>query len=117
MPAGPSTRLTAASAQKPSFGCRAENDWTFFGDALVNQALRQPIPLPDAFAQARSSITKWEVASRLDPSNPQIDLGPQAIAWMDKSTRKFPKSRANPGACQPLGLHPRRQSGQSLHRF
>lgn len=68
--------LTAASAAKPSFGCRAENDWTFFGDAFVNQALRQPIPLPDAFAQARSLITKWEVAARLDPSNPQIDLGP-----------------------------------------
>jgi hypothetical protein len=91
--------LTAASAQKPSFGCRAENDWTFFGDALINQALRRPIPLPDAFAQARSLITKWEVASRLDPSNPQIDLGPQAIAWMDKIDAKVPKV-----AGQPIGM-------------
>ncbi len=98
--------LTAASAQKPSFGCRAENDWTFFGDALVNQALRQPIPLPDAFAQARSLITKWEVASRLDPSNPQIDLGPQAIAWMDKIDAKVPKVAGQPKGMPAFGAPP-----------
>lgn len=98
--------LTAASAQKPSFGCRAENDWTFFGDALINQALRQPIPLPDAFAQARSLITKWEVASRLDPSNPQIDLGPQAIAWMDKIDAKVPKVAGQPKGMPAFGSPP-----------
>jgi hypothetical protein len=98
--------LTAASAQKPSFGCRAENDWTFFGDALINQALRQPIPLPDAFAQARSLITKWEVASRLDPSNPQIDLGTQAIAWMDKIDAKVPKVAGQPKGMPAFGAPP-----------
>jgi hypothetical protein len=36
--------VTAASAQRPSFGCEADNDWTFFGDALVNNALRKPQP-------------------------------------------------------------------------
>lgn len=98
--------LTAASANKPSFGCRAENDWTFFGDALMNNALRQPVPLPDAFAQARSLITKWEVASRLDPSNPQIDLGPQAIAWMDKIDAKVPKAAGQPKGMPAFGAPP-----------
>lgn len=98
--------LTAASAEKPSFGCRAENDWTFFGDALVNQALRQPVPLPDAFAQARAMITKWEVAARLDPSSPQIDLGPQAIAWMDKIDAKVPKLAGQPKGMPAYGAPP-----------
>ena len=34
--------LTAARADRTSFGCVAENDWTFFGDALINNALRKP---------------------------------------------------------------------------
>ncbi|MGJ3629399.1 hypothetical protein AB5I41_25780 [Sphingomonas sp. MMS24-JH45] len=29
-------------------GCQADNDWTFFGDALVNTALRKPQPLAAA---------------------------------------------------------------------
>ena len=37
--------ITAASADKPSFGCDPGNDWTLFGDALVNRALREPGPL------------------------------------------------------------------------
>src|SRR6185503_17422284 len=32
--------VTAASADRSSFGCVAENDWTFFGDALINHAMR-----------------------------------------------------------------------------
>ena len=34
--------ITAASADRSSFGCVAENDWTFFGDAMINHALRKP---------------------------------------------------------------------------
>ncbi|MFM7350414.1 MAG: C13 family peptidase, partial [Erythrobacter sp.] len=32
--------LTAAASTRSSFGCVAENDWTFYGDALINRALR-----------------------------------------------------------------------------
>jgi hypothetical protein len=28
--------LTAAAADKTSFGCEPSRDWTFFGDALFN---------------------------------------------------------------------------------
>ena len=40
--------LTAASADRTSFGCQADKDWTFFGDAMINNALRQPVPLATA---------------------------------------------------------------------
>ena len=84
--------MTAASSEKPSFGCRAENDWTFFGDALINHAMRQPIPAADAFAAARTLISQWEVAERLDPSNPQIDIGVNAGAWLDKLDARVPRT-------------------------
>ena len=44
--------VTAASAERTSFGCAADNDWTFFGDAMVNRALRRPQPLAAAFVEA-----------------------------------------------------------------
>ena len=34
--------VTAASAMNSSFGCSPGNDWTFFGHALINLAMRQP---------------------------------------------------------------------------
>ena len=98
--------MSAATATNPSFGCRAENDWTFFGDAFVNHALRRPIPLPDAFAEARGMITRWEVASGLESSSPQVDLGPQAIAWMDKIDAKVPKVAGQPKGMPAFGAPP-----------
>ena len=82
--------MTAASSEKPSFGCRAENDWTFFGDALLNNAMRQPVTTADAFAAARTLISGWETAERLDPSNPQIDIGTGARVWLDKLDARVP---------------------------
>jgi hypothetical protein len=84
--------MTAASSEKPSFGCRAENDWTFFGDALINNAMRQPTPAADAFAAARTLISQWETAERLDPSNPQIDIGVNAGTWLDKLDARVPRT-------------------------
>jgi Peptidase C13 family len=84
--------MTAASSEKPSFGCRAENDWTFFGDALINNALRQPVPAADAFASARVLISQWETAERLSPSNPQVDIGTGARVWLDKLDARVPRT-------------------------
>jgi Peptidase C13 family len=84
--------MTAASSEKPSFGCRAENDWTFFGDALINHAMRQPTPAADAFAAARVLISQWETAERLSPSNPQVDIGVKAGVWLDKLDARVPKT-------------------------
>ncbi|MFX5684818.1 C13 family peptidase, partial [Acinetobacter baumannii] len=44
--------LTAASSDRTSFGCQADADWTFFGDALVNHALRKAQPLDAAAREA-----------------------------------------------------------------
>ena len=63
--------VTAASADRTSFGCRAQNDCTFFGDALINHALRKPQPLMVAAEEARRLIAGWESDNGLQPSQPR----------------------------------------------
>ncbi len=88
--------LTAASATRSSFGCRAENDWTFFGDALINHALRKPQPLADAAAEARKTIIGWERAGRLDPSMPQVTIGEGVGTWLGPLEARMPQAATAP---------------------
>lgn len=101
--------MTAASSDKPSFGCRAENDWTFFGDALINNAMRQPTPAADAFAEARVLVSRWETAERLSPSNPQVDIGERARVWLDKLDMRVPRT-ATPSVGRPANSPPNRDA-------
>jgi hypothetical protein len=88
--------LTAAAADKTSFGCEPSRDWTFFGDALFNHALRGGSNIIDSFDEARALITRWEgdvhatweaapAAQRArqpapQQSNPQSNVGDSALA-------------------------------------
>ena len=67
--------ITAADADHPSFGCRDGAEWTYFGDAFFNTAMRRTANLRDAFALARALVRKRELRNRFDPSNPQIAGG------------------------------------------
>src|SRR6266852_195689 len=67
--------ITAADADHTSFGCKNGNDWTYFGDAFFNTALRRTPNLRDAFALASSLIRKREQQGGLKPSNPQMAGG------------------------------------------
>lgn len=88
--------LTAASSERTSFGCRAENDWTFFGDALVNHALRKPQPLDDALIEAREMISGWEMSNRLPSSNPQATVGEGVEAWLVPLEARMPRTATAP---------------------
>ncbi len=88
--------LTAASSDRTSFGCRAENDWTFFGDALVNHALRKPQPLDAALIEAREMISGWEISNRLPSSNPQATIGEGVVAWLAPLEARMPKIATAP---------------------
>jgi hypothetical protein len=73
---GPDTLImTASTADRPSFGCGSESDFTYFGDAIFNQALRQTVSFEDAFAQALPKILQREQAEGFEPSQPQIAVG------------------------------------------
>lgn len=74
--------VTAASSDRSSFGCQADNDWTFFGDALINNALRKPQPLAAAAKEATNMIEGWERGARLKPSQPQVAIGAGTATWL-----------------------------------
>jgi hypothetical protein len=90
--------FTAASSDRTSFGCMAENDWTFFGDAMINHALRKPQPLAAASDEARGLIGDWEAAGNLTPSNPQVSIGDDVATWLTPLEERMPKA-----ATQPVG--------------
>src|SRR5207248_6004642 len=76
--------VTAASADRSSFGCQAGNDWTFFGDALVNHAFRQPLPLDVQLRRATALIAAAEEREHLLASNPQVSVGSETAKWLDQ---------------------------------
>jgi hypothetical protein len=82
---------TAASAMRSSFGCIASNDWTFFGHALINQAMRQPDTFVRQFRRAFVTIYGWEKKIGADPSNPQISVGKDTAAWLAALDARVPK--------------------------
>lgn len=92
--------FTAASSERTSFGCQADKDWTFFGDAMINNALRQPVPLAKAGEDAQALIVKWEAMGNILPSQPQVSIGNGVDAWLKPLEAKMPKT-ATPSVGRP----------------
>jgi hypothetical protein len=67
--------ITAADSDHPSFGCQDGAQWTYFGEALFNNAMRRAATLREAFALARTLVSKRERRNGFAPSNPQIAGG------------------------------------------
>ena len=72
--------ITAADAQNTSFGCAAERDWTYFGDAFFRQSLLPGTNFEKAFDHARALIQGWELMDHAPPSNPLAHFGPALVA-------------------------------------
>lgn len=93
----PTTALfTAASDSRPSFGCAADNDWTFFGDAMINHAFRKPQTLKAASDEARGLITQWESGGGVQASNPQVSIGANVGTWLTPLEARMPKTATKP---------------------
>lgn len=64
--------MTAARADRVSFGCSEEANFTYFGDALFAQALNQTDDLEQAFKLASATVAERELADSFEASEPQI---------------------------------------------
>ncbi len=84
--------VTAASSQRTSFGCTPGNDWTFFGDAFINNAMRKPQSLEKANDEARALINLWEAGRGLVASDPQISIGDASGVWQKALEARMPKT-------------------------
>jgi hypothetical protein len=67
--------ITAAAADRTSFGCSDENDLTYFGEAFYRDAWPKAISLRAAFDAAKVDITAREKKEKITASNPQASFG------------------------------------------
>ncbi len=67
--------ITAAAADRESFGCTNEADYTYFGQAFFDQAMREQNSLRSTFEQAKDTVHLWETAQGFQASEPQWSLG------------------------------------------
>ncbi|PVE22567.1 peptidase C13, legumain asparaginyl peptidase [Microvirga sp. KLBC 81] len=98
--------ITAASADRSSFGCRDGATWTYFGDAFFNKAMRGERRLDIAFEKARLLVTRREQREGFDPSNPQIAGGSEVLARLSERETapsqqpcRVPRANAQSAAC------------------
>jgi hypothetical protein len=68
--------MTASAAERRSFGCSNESEWTYFGKAFFQDSLRDRPRLTEAFANARALVKEREAADKVEEhSEPQIAAG------------------------------------------
>jgi hypothetical protein len=84
--------ITAAAADRTSFGCSNDRDLTYFGEAFVRDALPGSPTLRAAFEKARADIATREKAENIKPSIPTAYFG----AAMEEKLQALEKSRAAP---------------------
>jgi hypothetical protein len=74
--------LTAANADQPSFGCGPDADITWFGRALLVEALNADADPVAAFASAATTVAAREAENDYDASHPQLARAPAVeAAW------------------------------------
>jgi hypothetical protein len=85
--------ITAAAADRTSFGCSDKARFTEFGRAFFAEALESKHAFPAAFEAARARIAERERAASRTPSLPQIAAGPailEKLARLDaRIARRF----------------------------
>jgi len=85
--------MTASRADRVSFGCSEEADFTYFGDALFARALVETDDLQQAFNDAKNVVAEREAAENYEASEPQI-WAPKGVITHWQLLRKQQAERA-----------------------
>ena len=89
--------ITAARKDRTSFGCDDKRELTFFGEAFLHGPLAQGASLREAFDHAKSQVAGGEVSGALLPSEPQVHIGKNMLAfWTGRPMPAAAKSAARP---------------------
>jgi len=67
--------ISASAPDRNSFGCSDQAEWTYFGKAYFDEALRKTYSFVEAFELARPVIAAREKQEGYRPSDPQMALG------------------------------------------
>ncbi len=85
--------MTAARADRVSFGCSEENDFTYFGRALFADAFSETDDLQRAFELAKVKVAEREKAEDFQASEPQL-WAPPAVLKQWKTLRESQAKQA-----------------------
>lgn len=85
--------ITASRADRVSFGCSEEADFTYFGDALFAKALVETDDLKQAFEHASAYVAQREIEDNFEASEPQI-WAPKGVIARWQLLRKQQAERA-----------------------
>ena len=88
--------ITAAAADRRSFGCSNSRSWTYFGDAFFNHALRDQLSFEDAFVMARKLVHEWELQEELTPSRPQMHAGKEISSVLSRFVSRLSRRQVTP---------------------
>lgn len=80
--------ITASAADKASFGCSNEAQWTYFGQAFFAQSLPKFKHVLPAFDDTKKTVAKRERLMGFEPSQPQLFIGDkmqQALPILEKT--------------------------------
>ncbi len=75
--------ITAAAADRTSFGCSNDRDLTYFGEAFYRDALPGAGSLRAAFDTAKAAIAEREHREQVTPSHPQAYFGAKMEAKLN----------------------------------
>lgn len=82
--------ITAAAANRASFGCSNEADYTYFGRAYFDDALRRTNSFIEAYHLAQPIIAAHETREGFKHSNPQMFRGKNIAVALDRLAREWP---------------------------
>ena len=89
--------LTAAAKERTSFGCDDAADLTYFGQALIRDALPQAASLEAAFERAKQIVAARERREKLRTSEPQAYYGSAIRGYWKRVEATRPRA-GNDGA-------------------
>ena len=108
---GPGTMIiTAARADRSSFGCGEQSQLTWFGHAFLVDALNRTGEFDQAFQVARKDVAQWEKRDGYTPSEPQINIGAGIRAPLSAWEKQNP-----PGPEVSFATAPRSTAGSRVH--
>jgi hypothetical protein len=76
--------ITAAAADRSSFGCADDRDLTYFGEAFYRDILPSAPTLRTAFNEMKAVIAAREKREKKKPSRPQAYFGKAMEAYLEK---------------------------------
>jgi hypothetical protein len=83
--------ITSADASSSSFGCGNDSNFTYFGKAYFDNALRKSYSFVKPFGEVNEEILKREQDGSEKPSNPQIHVGTAIGKHLKKLERRLQK--------------------------